>query len=121
MQIIQRWIHKYLQAERQGRANLVSKTSQKGSVSIPIRPHPKKEYHLPIHVSLQAINMNRLGKSVIDALGGKTNIESYREIPNSRRIRLTLVDPTLIDNVLLEEIDIRMFIRIGKRIVHIIP
>ena len=89
-------------------------------MNIPIYSEPQTVKNIPIHVSNHS-SKTKINKHILNALGGLNNIESYREIPNSRRIRLTLINPNLVDNDLLEEIDVRMFIKIGKRIVHIIP
>ncbi len=94
---------------------------QKGYLNIPIETRPNDKQFLPVHFSPSNNRKEKITLPVLRALGGSNNIESYREIPNSRRIRLTLVNPNLIDNALLEELDVCMFIRIGKRIVHIIP
>ena len=94
---------------------------ESGYVSIPIQSDNQQKHKIPVHFSLTGRKTDKINRHVLNALGGLQNIESYREIPNSRRIRLTLVNPSLVDNDLLEEIDVRMFIRIGKRIVHIIP
>ena len=88
---------------------------------IPIQSNHNEGQSLPVHIALSSNKPYKINSSIINALGGLNNIESYHEIPNSRRIRLTLVNPSLIDNDLLEELDVHMFIRIGKRIVHIIP
>ena len=102
--------------------HMKKKSSNKTAVfNIPIKPHSDTKKDLPIHTALSSNKPYKISIEVINALGGLNNIESYHEIPNSRRIRLTLVNPSLIDNDLLEELDVRMFIRIGKRIVHIIP
>ena len=92
----------------------------RGYLNIPIRSLEEKKYKIPIHTHLTDYP-KKISHQILNALGGSQNIESYREIPNSQRIRLTLINPDLIDNELLEEIEIRMFIRIGKRIIHIIP
>ena len=96
-------------------------TEESGYLNIPIQPDKETKRKIPIHISLRNTTKDKINRHILNALGGLHNIESYREIPNSRRIRLTLVNPNLVDNALLEEIDVRMFIRIGKRIVHIIP
>jgi len=98
-----------------------SESEQSGYVNIPIQAHEEKQHKIPVHFSLSGHKTDKINRHILNALGGLQNIESYREIPNSRRIRLTLINPNLVDNALLEEIDVRMFIRIGKRIVHIIP
>ena len=89
--------------------------------NIPIQIHANTKPSLPIHIALSSNKPYKINSAIINALGGLNNIETYHEIPNSRRIRLTLVNPSLINNTLLEELDVRMFIRIGKKIVHIIP
>ena len=89
--------------------------------NIPIQAHSDIKRPLPVHIAVSSNKPYKINDAIINALGGPSNIESYHEIPNSRRIRLTLINPSLIDNDLLEELDVRMFIRIGKRIVHIIP
>ena len=96
-------------------------TEQSGYLNIPIETHIQKAHKIPVHFSFSLKKTEKINRHILNALGGLNNIESYREIPNSRRIRLTLINPNLVDNDLLEEIDVRMFIRIGKRIVHIIP
>ena len=96
-------------------------TEESGYIRIPIRIQPQSKHNIPVHFSLSGQKRDKINNHILNALGGLNNIESYREIPNSRRIRLTLINPNLVDNDLLEEIDVRMFIRIGKRIVHIIP
>ena len=88
---------------------------------IPIQPETRQKCVLNVHTATTSCRQYKLTNDIINALGGPNNIETYHEIPNSRRIRLTLINPALIDNSLLEELDVRMFIRIGKRIVHIIP
>ena len=98
-----------------------TETEQSGYLNIPIQPSTDKKQEIPVHFSLTGKKNDKISHHILNALGGLHNIESYREIPNSRRIRLTLINPNLVDNALLEEIDVRMFIRIGKRIVHIIP
>ena len=95
--------------------------SEGGYLNIPIKTHSSARHFMPVHFSFAPDKTCKLNGTIIQALGGLSNIESYREIPNSQRIRLTLIDPTLVDNALLEELYVRMFIRIGKRIVHIIP
>ena len=90
-------------------------------LNIPIQSSNTKKHFVPVHFSASAQKTQKINKAVLNALGGVSNIESYQEIPNSRRIRLTLINPSLVDNALLEELDVRMFIRIGKRIIHIIP
>lgn len=105
-----------------GHSNLHYKeTEESGYLNIPIQPHTETKRTIPVHVSFTGRKTDKINRHILTALGGLHNIESYREIPNSRRIRLTLVNPNLVDNDLLEEIDVRMFIRIGKKIVHIIP
>ena len=94
--------------------------SQRGYVRIPIQTEKENKFEIPIHF-LSSRETGKIPYSILNALGGLDNIESYREIPNSKRIRLTLINPDLVDNDLLEEIEIRLFIRIGKRIFHIIP
>ena len=94
--------------------------SQSGYVRIPIQMEKENKFEIPIHF-LSSKETGKIPYPILNALGGINNIESYREIPNSKRIRLTLINPKLIDNDLLEQIEIRLFIRIGKRIVHIIP
>ena len=96
-------------------------TKQPTYLNIPIQSTNTKKSFVPIHFSSAIHKTQKINKAVLNALGGVNNIESYQEIPNSRRIRLTLINPSLVDNALLEELDVRMFIRIGKRIVHIIP
>lgn len=96
-------------------------TTSKTVFNIPIQSHLNTKKNMPIHITHTSGKQLKINKEIIDALGGISNIETYHEIPNSRRIRLTLINPSLIDNDLLEELDVRMFIRIGKRIVHIIP
>ena len=78
-----------------------------------------KNSTLPIYIN--KTNKVFLDKPLINALGGPNNIESYRPIPNSRRIRVTLINPNLIDKNSLKQIDMQLFMRIGKKIVHIIP
>jgi len=94
--------------------------SQSGYVRIPIQVEDTNKFEIPIHF-LSSKESGKIPYSILNALGGIKNIESYREIPNSKRIRLTLINPKLVDTDLLEQIEIRLFIRIGKRIVHIIP
>ena len=79
----------------------------------------KEKSNNPVHVS--KTNKMKLSKAITDSLGGVDNIESYCLIPNSRRIRLTLVNPKLIDKESLEQLDTQLFMRIGKKIIHIIP
>ena len=94
--------------------------SQSGYVRIPIQSEKTNKFEMPVHFS-SSKEKGLIPLSILNALGGIKNIESYREIPNSKRIRLTLINPNLVDNNLLEELDISLFIRIGKKIVHIIP
>ena len=115
---LKKWIRKIL---RTNTIHHYNDNEQSGYLNIPIENHSSKQHPIPVHISLIGQKNTKISKPVLNALGGLDNIESYREIPNSRRIRLTLVNPNLVDNALLEEIDVRMFIRIGKRIVHIIP
>ena len=88
-------------------------------VQISIKEKSNKPHPLPVHVS--KTNKMKLSKAITDSLGGVDNIESYCLIPNSRRIRLTLVNPKLIDKESLEQLDTQLFMRIGKKIIHIIP
>ena len=92
---------------------------QKKVVQIPIQCCQEKSKALPIHIS--KINRIKLDKTIVDALGGLNNIESFCPVPNSRRIRLTLNNPSFIDKYSLEQIDMHLCMRIGKKIVHIIP
>ncbi len=115
---VKTWLTRYFQANAQ---NIEQKT-QTTFISIPITTQAEQMRYVPVHFSGKSkCRTYKLAPHIIAALGGLNNIESYREIPNSRRIRLTLINPSLIDNSMLEEADVRMFIRIGKRIVHIIP
>ena len=93
--------------------------NNKKSTQIPIIPDKSAACVLPIHIQKQT--KSKLPAPIINALGGMENIETFRPVPNSRRIRITLADPNLIDRSSLEKIDVDMFIRIGKRIIHIIP
>lgn len=102
-------------------ANCFQKTNSAQKFTVPIHSNANTKHPLPVHVCASTDRKYKIDESIIDALGGLGNIETYHEIPNSRRIRLTIINPSLIDNDLLEELDVRMFIRIGKRIVHIIP
>ena len=86
---------------------------------IHIEPDKSDVCALPIHIRKQT--EIKLSLPIVKALGGIDNIETFRAVPNSRRIRITLVNPNLIDRSSLEKIDVDMFIRIGKRIIHIIP
>ena len=88
-------------------------------VKIPIQIIRKDKQKIPVRqLNNQPIGLSPL---IIDALGGSENIESYRCIPNSKRIRLTLLNPDLVDNKQLRQMETRLFIRIGKKIIHIIP
>lgn len=95
------------------------KKKQAKKVQISIKEKVRKPHSIPIHIS-KATKVT-LSKAITDSLGGIDNIESYSLIPNSRRIRLTLVNPNLIDKASLEQLDTQLFMRIGKKIVHIIP
>ena len=86
-------------------------------VQIPIQIRQSPGTQIPV----RQIKKSRLPEPVIAALGGVGNIETYRTVPNSKRIRLTLANPALVNNQQLQQIDLHMFIRIGKRIIHIIP
>lgn len=101
-------------------ANYFFKENNARKFTIPIHSNANSKCSLPVHICSPK-EKYKISQPIIDALGGLGNIETYHEIPNSRRIRLTIINPSLIDNDLLEELDVRMFIRIGKRIVHIIP
>ena len=101
-------------------AHYLTKENSAQKFTIPIHSNANSKRPLPVHICATDKKC-KINDAIIDALGGLNNIETYHEIPNSRRIRLTIINPSLIDNDLLEELDVRMFIRIGKRIVHIIP
>ena len=93
--------------------------NNKKQEKIQIVPDQSRIYVLPVHVRKQT--ESRLSAPIIKALGGIDNIETFRPIPNSRRIRITIANPNLINRTSLEKIDVNMFIRIGKKIIHIIP
>ena len=115
---LKNWLHAlFMQRSRNSQYN---EEEMRGYLNIPIKSQKEKKYNIPIHTHLTDYP-KKISHQILNALGGSQNIESYREIPNSQRIRLTLINPDLIDNELLEDIEIRMFIRIGKRIIHIIP
>ena len=114
-------MHKGFSPVKNWFANCFQKVNVAQKISIPIHSNANFKKTLPVHFCISSDKKYKIDQSIIDALGGISNIETYHEIPNSRRIRLTIINPSLIDNDLLEELDVRMFIRIGKRIVHIIP
>lgn len=88
-------------------------------VKIPIQIVDTTVKQMPVHQKNHTTDS--LSQPLISALGGVDNIESCHAVPNSKRIRLTLSDPNLVDSHQLRQIETRLFIRIGKKIVHIIP
>ena len=97
---------------------IIKKLKPKKSVKIPIENRGERVY-LPIRQG-QAVEFGPIGTSFIEALGGKNNIRTYRQIPNSNRIRLTLVNPKLLDEQRINQLELRMYLRVGDDIIHVI-
>ena len=93
---------------------IIRKFASKKSVKIPIENKGARVY-LPIR------QVYPIGNTFIEALGGKNNIRTYRQIPNSNRIRLTLVNPKLLDEQRINQLQLRMYLRVGDDIIHVIP
>ena len=98
---------------------IIRKFTSKKSIKIPIENKGERVY-LPIR-QVQTINFEHIGMPFIEALGGKDNIRTYRQIPNSNRIRLTLVNPKLLDEQRINQLELRMYLRVGDDIIHVIP
>ncbi len=88
---------------------------------IPIFVEKKAPIPLKIHFSTHSSCPNKLNDDLLLILGGPENILQIKEIPNSRRIRVTIKDPALLNEDALDHADIRFYIRIGQHIIHIVP
>ena len=88
---------------------------------IPILVEKKAPIPLKIHFSAHSSCPNKLNEDLLLILGGPENITQIKEIPNSRRIRVTIKDPALLNEEALDQADIRFYIRIGQHIIHIVP
>lgn len=98
------------------------KSSESGLVSIPILAHLTEPKHIPIHHSKCPVcPYPKLTSQLFEALGGLSNIESYHEIPGSRRIRITLYHPELLNDEKLDQANLRFYLRIGRKIIHLVP
>ncbi len=89
--------------------------------TIPIIIEKRAPVALKIHFSPHLPCPNKLNEDLLLILGGPQNIVQVRQIPNSRRIRITIKDPALLNEAALDQADIRFYIRVGQHIIHIVP
>lgn len=97
-------------------------TKEKTWIGIPVYQRPSTPCPIPIHRTQysQRIKLD-IPPDIISHLGGHENIAAFNIIPNSRRIRITLHNPELIDKRKLSNNTVCFFMQVGERIIHIIP
>ena len=111
----------FLAEEKQHGRLRTKDDTQRGLVNIPIISNERAPFAIPVRFHDCPQSAGKLNKSVLRALGGEENIETYREIPGSRRIRVTLLHPERFNEQWMKAAQVRFYMRIGKRILHIFP
>ncbi len=95
--------------------------NKKKSKKILIRIQKETNQSKFVSVYINKVDKIKLSQAIVNSLGGVNNIESCHIVPNSKRIRLTLVNPNLVDKTSIKQLNTQLFMRIGKKIFYIIP